>query len=355
MSRWQKWHEEIASGCGGALSSVVRSGLGLASHAYGAAVRWRNRSFDNGRREVRRVSVPVISIGNLTTGGTGKSPMVIELVYRLMKMGRKPAVVSRGYKPDATGESDEIMMMQRAIPDLLCVVNTDRVAGANAAIANDADVILLDDGFQHRRLARDLDLVLIDATRPFGFGHLLPRGLLREPIENANRADAIVLTRANEVTDHRRAELLRLIHKLVGETPVLSCMHRAGAIELMDESGSIPFDIGECQPVYLVSGIGNPDSFERTVRGREIEIAGHQKFADHHAYINAHVEMICESARTVGAKSIITTAKDAVKLNLLNATWTVPIFVSTVNIDFSDNDSERMRELLAQTVAIRKE
>ncbi len=355
MSRWHDWHEEIASGRGGAMSPVVRGGLGVASHIYGVAVRWRNQSFDRGRREVQSVAVPVISIGNLTTGGTGKSPMVIELAHRLIKMGCKPAVVSRGYKSEATGESDEIMMMQQAIPQLPCVANADRVAGANAAIANGANVILLDDGFQHRRLARDLDIVLIDATRPFGFGHLLPRGFLREPIENTSRADAVVLTRFDEVTNHRRAELLRLTKKLLGKGEVLTCRHRVDSFEPMRQGATGSKDPATCQPAFLVSGIGNPVSFERTVREQGIEIAGRERFVDHHTYGDSDVQSVCTKAANAGAKSIITTAKDAVKLDRLQATWTIPVFVCTVRIDFPDDDSERMNTLLSQAIAMKGE
>ncbi|GJM26051.1 MAG: tetraacyldisaccharide 4'-kinase [Phycisphaerae bacterium] len=351
MSRWHDWHEDVVSGRSGVLSSVLRGGLDIASHVYGAAVRWRNRSFDNGKRETQSVSVPVISVGNLTTGGTGKSPMVIELARRLIKMGRRPAVVSRGYKSESTGESDEIMMMRQALPELQCVANVDRVVGANAAIANGADVILLDDGFQHRRLARDLDLVLIDATRPFGFGHLLPRGFLREPIENTKRADAIVLTRFDEVTDHRRAELLRLTKKLVGGGNVLTCTHRTDSFEPMQKKNSAVRSPKKHQPVLLVSGIGNPDSFERTVREQNIEVAGHLKYADHRAYGDADAEAIRTEAARLGAMSVITTAKDAPKLDRLGAIWTVPVFVCTVQIDFPDDDGERMNKLLAEATA----
>jgi tetraacyldisaccharide 4'-kinase len=350
MSRRHDWHEDIVSGRSGVLSSLVRGGLDVASKFYGIAVHWRNRSFDSGRQETQRVSVPVISVGNLTTGGTGKSPMVIELAGRLIKSGRRPAVVSRGYKSDSTGESDEIMMMRRALPELQCVVNVDRVAGANAAIANGADVILLDDGFQHRRLARDLDMVLIDATRPFGFGHLLPRGFLREPIENAKRADAIVLTRFDEVSDHRRAELLRMTKKLVGEDKVLTCRHRSDSFESIREGEAVTVGPKNHPPAFLVSGIANPDSFERTVREQSIEISGHQKYADHHAYSDGDAASICEEAARLGAHSIVTTAKDAPKLDRLGAAWTMPVFVCTVRIDFPDDDSKRMNKLLADAI-----
>lgn len=351
MSRWHDWHEEVVSGRSGVLPSVVRSGLDIASQFYGAAVRWRNQSFDRGRKEVLSVAAPVISVGNLTTGGTGKSPMVIELARRLIAMGHTPAVVSRGYKSEATGESDEIMMMRRALSNLQCVVNVDRVAGANAAIANGADVILLDDGFQHRRLARDLDIVLIDATRPFGFGHLLPRGFLREPIENAKRADVLVLTRFDEVTDHRRAELLRMTRKLAGDACVLTCRHRSDSFASMKDAASDAGGPQERQPALLVSGIGNPQSFERTIREQHIEIAGHLKYADHHAYSDADVQSMLAEAAKLGAKSIVITAKDAPKLDRLNVTWTMPVFVCSVTIEFADDDSERMNKLIKDAIA----
>ena len=180
----------------GLFPDILRALLGVAAVPYAAAVIIRNAYYDFFPRAARRVVVPALSIGNLTVGGTGKTPIAAEIARRLVAQGRKPAILLRGYKakpsPRAPAESDaasarwreqsdEAMVLTRRCPEALVMVNPDRVVSARRAMQQGADVIVLDDGFQHRRLARDLDIVLIDATAPFGHGHFLPRGLLREP------------------------------------------------------------------------------------------------------------------------------------------------------------------------------
>lgn len=160
----------------------VRAMLRVLEGLYARGVALRNTRYDrSGPRAV--LDIPVISVGNLTVGGTGKTPFVIELVKRLDRMGLSPAVVSRGYKAAEGQPNDEERLIRESCPSVVCICDPDRAAaGQFARTKFGADVIVLDDGFQHRQLARTLDIVLIDATCPFGFGHLLPRGLLREPV-----------------------------------------------------------------------------------------------------------------------------------------------------------------------------
>ena len=188
-------------------ASAARSGLALLEPSYTLAIAARNTLFDKHLRRTRHLLHPVISIGNLTTGGTGKTPMVIDLARRLRALGRRPAILTRGYK-STDGFSDEAAVMQLELgQDMPVEVNGDRAAGAAAVLARAprTDVFLLDDGFQHRQIHRDLDIVLIDATCPFGYGHLLPRGLLREPKVNLARADAVIVTRADQSPPDRLA------------------------------------------------------------------------------------------------------------------------------------------------------
>ncbi|MEZ6191533.1 MAG: tetraacyldisaccharide 4'-kinase [Phycisphaerales bacterium] len=207
----------------GPAAAATRLGLSALAPAYRLAVALRNKQFDAGLRKPAKLPRPVISVGNLTTGGTGKTPMVIELARRLLNQNHKPAILLRGYmKEGATASSDEAVELQRELGSAVPVMpNPDRTEGARQVLEKhpEVTVFILDDGFQHRQVHRDLDLVLIDATRPFGFNHLLPRGLLREPARNLRRAHAVILTRCDLITPSELAALDRQIESLTGKPP----------------------------------------------------------------------------------------------------------------------------------------
>ena len=199
---------------------AIRCGLAALAPVYGVGARGRNLIFDLGLRRPKRLDRPVISVGNLTVGGTGKTPMVLELVCRLKAMGQQPAVLMRGYGACSMG-SDEATLLseQAAVP---VVAQADRSAAGSALLAKQPQVSLfvLDDAFQHRQLHRDLNLLLIDATEPFGFRRLLPRGLLREPVRGARRADAVIVTHAEQVGAAQLTQLDQRIEKVAGMPPV---------------------------------------------------------------------------------------------------------------------------------------
>ncbi|MEM0927420.1 MAG: tetraacyldisaccharide 4'-kinase, partial [Planctomycetota bacterium] len=194
-------------------ASVIRIGLWAASFPYRFAIGLRNRSFDRGTN-VSRVDVPVISVGNLTTGGTGKTPVVAFLAKWFRDRGVRVAIVSRGYGRGDADENDEALELHQRLPDVPHLQDPDRVQSARIAIEElGTQLILMDDGFQHRRLDRDLDIVLIDATCPFGHGYLLPRGLLREPTSSLARADAVLLTRSDLVEQRCLSEIEKTVKK----------------------------------------------------------------------------------------------------------------------------------------------
>ena len=191
-----------------------RCGLRLASVPYGWAVAVRNGLFDRGWKSIERAGVPVVSVGNLTVGGTGKTPCVEYIASRLRQWDRRVAILSRGYGSEH-GPNDEALVLEENLPDVPHLQGPDRVALARIAIEElESEVLVLDDGFQHRRLARDLDVVLIDATQPWGFGYLLPRGLLRESPRGLRRAGAVVLTRCDQVDAAALAKLKGEVAKL---------------------------------------------------------------------------------------------------------------------------------------------
>lgn len=276
-----------------------------AGFALGAGL--RGLAYDRGILPVHRLGVPVLSVGNLVAGGAGKTPAALALAQLLRGRGRRPAIVSRGYR-GVDGSNDEAMLAG----DLPMVCDPDRVAGARRALAGGADCIVLDDGLQHRRLHRDLDLVVIDATRPWGDpaggrGALLPLGYRREGLGALRRCRVAWISRAH-LRPERVAGLSALLHAhglaVVREAaPERSFRDLAGA--------DAPAPAG---PVVLASGIGNPLGFELDARDLGLDARASLRFRDHHRYAAADVAAI--AARAAGA-TVVVTAKDAVKLAAL--------------------------------------
>jgi len=295
---------------------------------FGIAAGLRGRLYDRGWLPSARLDVPVISVGNITAGGTGKTPMVVWLVRELLARGLRPGVLSRGYgaaKDAAEGENDEARMFARLLPDVPRVQNPDRIEGGQRVVELGADVVVLDDGFQHRRLRRDLDLVLVDATRPWGLPApspgadpvraFLPRGLLREGPDALSRADAIVLTRTDHVTAEARAALIADLQAVAPGKPIALAVHRPSRLVAPDGECLSPGALAG-REVELVSAVGNPEAFERTVTGLGARVTGHRSFPDHHRYTRADFPGL-DGGGAGGDRWRVTTAKDAVKLDEL--------------------------------------
>lgn len=331
-------------------SLPLRAVLRTASMVYRVGVSARNRRYDRDPAASARLSVPVISVGNITTGGTGKTPMVIETARRLLERHRTPAVVSRGYKAATNQEADELRLVRRRLPEAVCVADPDRLRGARAAIdQREADVILLDDGFQHRRLARDVDIVLIDATCPFGYGHLLPRGLLREPLEGLRRASLLVISRADQVDDVSLELIETALEQYAPQVPRLRSRHRPAGLVALDGSDArrSPDRVG---PVFCFAAIANPAAFRKTVENTGIRVAGVRWWPDHHAYRERDVLRVHQLARRTGATALVTTEKDAVKLSDLAVSWTTPVYAQRIEIDFLDQGDTILTSFIHQAL-----
>ncbi|MEK6248372.1 MAG: tetraacyldisaccharide 4'-kinase [Planctomycetales bacterium] len=298
----------------GPLAAVTRCCLRLAELPYSWAVRCRNHAYDVGKRSVLRLDVPVISVGNLTLGGTGKTPTVEWLARHFLQQQYRVAIVSRGYGTQAGKLNDEAMELAEKLPEVPHVQNSDRVAAARRAVRDhNCQLILLDDGFQHRRLARDLDLVLIDSLEPFGFEHIFPRGTLREPVTSLQRADVIALTRADMVDEQQRKRIRRRVRKLARNAVWLEIVHQPTA--LMDiEGNSQPLDQIENQRIAAFCGIGNPVNFRRTLSQCSWDVVGWREFADHHDYSPSDVESLQRWSENCGSNALVCTRKDLVKL-----------------------------------------
>jgi tetraacyldisaccharide 4'-kinase len=308
----------------------------------------------------------ILSVGNITVGGTGKTPLVIDLVRRLEAMGRNPAVVSRGYKAAADEPNDEELLIRRSCPGVIYLADPDRSAAAQRACDDcGADVIVLDDGFQHRRLWRTLDIVLIDVTNPFGYGHLLPRGLLREPLSSLRRAQVVVLTRCDQVSGAElsrladrleglapQAELSRLADRLEGLAPQatqLRCRHRVIAVETLDGK---PCEGGlDGKRAVLFAAIGNPRSFATAARTLGVEVVGERWWPDHHAYRPRDIHSMLRSGRFPPHDLLLTTEKDAVKLAELHGLDCAGILVLRIAIDFVDDGGTIFQTVLEKTLS----
>ncbi len=259
--------------------------------------------------------VPVISVGNLTAGGTGKTPFVAHLVHWFRDRGVRVGILSRGYRALPGEVNDEKLVLDRLCPGVPHFQHKDRLQSAHIAVSeHGAELLILDDGFQHRRLARDLDVVLIDALNPWGYGHLLPRGLLREPPAALRRADLVVLTRADQCTDEGRQKILNCLRTLVGGDNCVQVVFAAR--RLRNSSGEVAeFGSLAGQTIAAFCGIGNPENFRQTLDRLGLTVRLFRSFADHHHYTHRDLAEIAEQARAAGAEAILTTHKDLVKIN----------------------------------------
>ena len=294
---------------------LLRKGLWPFSMVYGLATVLRGALFDRGLRAVARVGVPVISVGNLSTGGTGKTPLVIWLVEQAQARNLRPGVLARGYgrrKGDAL--NDEGKLLARRFPDLCQVQDPDRVRGARRLVDQEkVDLIILDDGFQHRRLHRDRDLVCLDTADPFA-GGLLPVGNLREPPSALRRAQGVVLTRAGsfvgEAVDRRMAELATYCGDGVR---FFAADHVPTRLVEMPGGREVPLESLRDQKVVLLSGIARPDTFANLVEELGAAILAHHRRRDHHLHTPAELEEVSRESTAQGAV-LVTTEKDDVKL-----------------------------------------
>lgn len=302
----------------------------LAESAYRWGVARRNRRFDRGVG-VRRFPIPIISVGNLSVGGTGKSPTVAMLVSRLRDLGRRPAVVMRGYKRRRGQASDEQAEYGELLPARTPVeADPDRCAAVDRLLTMGAcDCAVLDDGFQHRRVARDLDIVLLDATRDPLDDRLLPAGWLREPVESLRRAHAVIITRADAADGDavRRIEagvravnasivIARARHAWLGlESPVRVPSPSTGeASDTPRRTPSDTFASLRSRRTVIACAIGHPAAFIAQARTEGAEVLDTIVKPDHHHWTLGEVHAIADRARAAGAECVLTTMKDWVKL-----------------------------------------
>ena len=325
---------EIVSGQRRGIGATALRGLLRASEVpYTLAVMRRNLRYDKGRAAIHRISAPVISVGNLTLGGTGKTPMVKWLAKWWQQRNVRVAIVSRGYGANAGHENDEALELRQSLPDVPHVQNPDRVRAARRAIDEfQCQLILLDDGFQHRRLARDLDIVLLDALEPFGFDHVFPRGTLREPLAGLQRAQVVGLSRADVVSAVERDAVRCRVAQIAPNAAWCELAHVASG--LVNAAGQLqPLGMLAGCRVAAFCGIGNPAGFRHTLAATGCEIAAWRAFPDHHAYVEADLTSLGRMATDSRAEMLICTQKDLVKVRQTKVT-DVPLWAVTLEMQF---------------------
>jgi len=310
------------------LSPVLRLLLWPLSLVYGELARLRAWLYAQDFLKQKRLNRPVISVGNLTVGGTGKTPMVIWLAERLLAEGKRVGILSRGYKGSA-GTSDEIEVMKfRLQQRTLFGVGADRYEHGKRLEAN-VDVFVLDDGFQHLRLARDVNILLIDAAQPLARQTMLPTGNLREPVSAMTRADILVFTRTETVPGTSAAlEKFQEFPVFSAATRLVGFRRFGPGIQVLttEEIGPGPF--------YAFCGIGNPRAFFQDLQNWKLLLADRCEFADHHRYDTRDARELEDAAQRAGAKALLTTEKDAQNLAHVNFD-AIPLYIAMIDLEIS--------------------
>ncbi len=322
------------------------------SLTYWFLISLRNSLYNAGVFQVKKLPKPVIAVGNITTGGTGKTPLTHAIVKHLSSRGGKPAILSRGYKsqaeksglifraahdepPTVEQGGDEISMLARKLPGIWFGVGADRIRSASRLTAvGEINSFVMDDAFQHRAVHRDLNIVVIDATNPFGNGMLLPAGTLREPLSELKRADVIVLSRCEAATDGELTILENRLKKF-SKAPVIRARTVVTAVRRFSADAADSSDLGHGSKVWALAAIANPEGFRRTIQSAAYEVAGESWFADHHRYDAAQIGKVVQDALSNGAAAVVTTEKDAVKLSPAQFRQ-LPCFVFEIGIDFGE-------------------
>lgn len=300
------------------------------SHLYGLGMRARRKLYAEGLFGRRTLPARVISIGNLTVGGTGKTPVVIALANALKQSGRRVGIISRGYgrrgsapllevsdghavRCDPTQSGDEPCLIAKRCPGVPVAVGANRYqVGRHLLDRFGVDTIVMDDGFQHLAVRRDLDILVLDATAPFGNGYLLPRGGLREPLSAMARASLGLLTRARQAVS--LDDVVSEIRRLAPSLPLAITDFRLDVLVKVGSDLTLDPSVLRGERVVAVSGIGNPESFRRLLEAQGTTLLEHYNFPDHYRYGREDIQRVTETAKRLMADRIITTEKDAVKL-----------------------------------------
>ncbi len=283
------------------------------SYLYSTVVQCILVLYKMGLLRKKRLPKPVICVGNITLGGSGKTPLVMYMAKVLQKKGLKPVILIRGYMAQA-GDSDEAKLLQKVLKDVPVLVGKNRFAKAQEFLRNhDADVFICDDAFQHWRLFRDLDVVVVDAVNAFGNKYVLPRGILREPLSSLQRAHVFVLTK----TDLEGADIQgiqNILQKFQAKAPIIETQHQPVCLYDLVTDEKMDLEKIKGKDIGIFCSIGNPESFQKTLDKLGANILKHFQFVDHYVYKKEDIEEIVRYCREHHIDTMITTEKDTVKL-----------------------------------------
>ena len=314
----------------GGVAFLLRTVLLPASLLYRMGMALRNKAYWNNLIVRSRAPLPVISIGNITVGGTGKTPFVIMLCRLLKSMQIKPGILIRGYKSKNPEHSDEVSLYRNLLPEVRVYPGKNRIVSAMEAVKDGVDVLVLDDGFQHLKLMRNMDIVLLDARTPFGGGRVVPGGGLREPLTNLKRASILVLTRVDQVSAESLEMLQNSLKQLAPNVPILQSTHRPS--RFYDMTGR-SHDLQELSglPVVAISGIGQPEAFAQTLTELGADVRDVVEFTDHNVYTASQFSKAL--SKVDPELTPVITEKDAVKLNkVLSDGYKQDIYVLGVDL-----------------------
>ena len=327
----------------------------IASRIYGAAVDLRNAAYDNGWLRSSALPVPVISVGNITAGGTGKTPVVERLVEYCLSTSRKPAVISRGYKRDTKGSTvvsdgrgnivdarsggDEPVQIAKKFPDVVVIADARRLRGCRRAIAEfGCDIILLDDAYQHRAVSRSADIVVLDASSELYAQRLLPAGRLREPMVNLSRADILLLSRCEADVAH---EHMAMALRAFSTVPVFATRFIPQAIRRVRDGQVFPPVDFSGKQVISFCGIGSPSSYRRTLDALGVVSISHEDFPDHHRFTPADIDSLKQAVIASGNPPLFTTEKDAMRLSAFTSELQdVEVLYPVMRVEFLGGEDE---------------
>ncbi|HMM20927.1 MAG TPA: tetraacyldisaccharide 4'-kinase [Selenomonadales bacterium] len=361
-------YQLVHGGKRGVTATILLWLLRFMSFVYGLGVVFKLGLYRSGILKQHKLDCRVISLGNITVGGTGKTPTALRLAAIIRDMGYRVVILNRGYRAGWHGQvglvsdgrkifmsvneaGDEAYLLAKNLPGVAVVIGKNRTVTGEYAVQNlRAEVIILDDGYQHWQLARDLDIVLIDTLNVFGNNFLLPRGTLREPLANLDRADAILLTKVDQSTDVARDVIRETLAKYNDRALVVESIHSPRHyVEIEKWYKSIRPETVELEAVrgkgvVAFSAIGNPSSFEQTLHDVGAKLVDSVRFPDHHDYTMAEMQSVMQTAVDKGAYALVTTDKDAVKIpsEFIHSERQLPVYVLSIEVLFVEGSQDLM-------------